>query len=119
MQENKNDETIAMTLVKAYAEQTKKITFILVISIIINLLIVCAFLVFISQYDIENTEVQQDGYGINNYIGGSGDNNNGATGEENNISEEKRQEQRNVNTDGETKAEKCINLILAIMNGKN
>lgn len=85
MQENKNNEneSLAMYLVKEYAKQSKRFFVALIISVIINLLIVGAFLLFISQYDIENTEIQQDGYGINNYIGGDGDNTNGATSEEN------------------------------------
>jgi hypothetical protein len=83
--ENKNaeNESFAMYLVKEYAKQSKRFFVALIISVIINLLIVGSFLIFISQYDIENTEIQQDGYGINNYIGGDGDNINGATSEEN------------------------------------
>lgn len=83
--ENKNaeNESFAMHLVKEYAKQSKRFFVVLIVSVIINLLIVGAFLLFISQYDIESTEIQQDGYGINNYIGGDGDNINGATSEEN------------------------------------
>lgn len=79
--ENKNieNESFAMYLVKEYAKQSKRFFVALIISIIINFLIAGAFLLFISQYDIESTEIQQDGQGINNYIGGDGDNTNGAT----------------------------------------
>jgi len=82
--ENKNieNESFAMYLVKEYAKQSKRFFVALIVSVIINLLVVGAFLLFISQYDIESTEIQQDGQGINNYIGGDGDNINGATSEE-------------------------------------
>lgn len=83
--ENKNadNESFAMYLVKEYARQNKRFFAALIISVVVNLLIVGMFLLFISQYNIESTEIQQDGYGINNYIGGDGDNVNGATSEEN------------------------------------
>lgn len=81
--ENEENESFAMYLVKEYAKQSKRFFIALIISIIINFLIAGAFLLFISQYDIESTEIQQDGQGINNYIGGDGDNINGATSEEN------------------------------------
>ena len=82
--ENKNieNESFAMYLVKEYAKQSKRFFVALIVSVIINLLVVGAFLLFISQYDIESTEIQQDGQGINNFIGGDGDNINGATSEE-------------------------------------
>ena len=89
--ENKNvknneiNESFAMILVKEYAKQSKRFFIALIISIAINLFIVAAFLLFISQYDIENTEIQQDGYGINNYIGGDGDNYNGSVSEKDEI----------------------------------
>lgn len=81
--ENEENESFAMYLVKEYAKQSKRFFIALIVSVIINLLVVGAFLLFISQYDIESTEIQQDGQGINNYIGGDGDNINGATSEEN------------------------------------
>jgi hypothetical protein len=92
MQENKNNEneSLAMYLVKEYAKQAKRLFILLIISVIVNLLIVGAFLIFISQYDIENTEIQQDGQGINNYIGGDGDNINGATDSQANANEKER-----------------------------
>lgn len=77
MEEIKKDDSLALTLVKEYAAQTNKVTKILILSIVINLLIVIVFLVFISQYEIEMTDIQQGGYGINNYIGRDGDNTSG------------------------------------------
>lgn len=90
--ENKNieNESFAMYLVKEYAKQSKRFFVALIVSVIINLLVVGAFLLFISQYDIESTEIQQDGQGINNYIGGDGDNINGATSEENENAQKER-----------------------------
>ena len=75
MQENKNNEneSLAMYLVKEYAKQAKRLFVLLIISIIVNALIVGAFLVFALQFEIDSTEVQQDGYGVNSYIGGDGD----------------------------------------------
>lgn len=80
MQENKNNEneSLAMYLVKEYAKQVKRLFILLIISIIVNILTVGAFLLYNSQYDYTDYEVTQDGYGINNYIGGDGDNVNGA-----------------------------------------
>ena len=71
--ENKNEETFAMYLVKEYAKQAKRLFILLIISIIVNILTVGAFLLYNSQYEYIDTQVQQDGQGINNYIGNDGD----------------------------------------------
>lgn len=76
--ENNNEETFAFYLVKEYAKQTKRLFILLIISIIVNILTVGAFLMYNSQYEYVGTQVQQDGQGINNYIGNDGDIN-GAT----------------------------------------
>jgi nitrogen fixation-related uncharacterized protein len=92
MQENKNNEneSLAMYLVKEYAKQAKRLFILLIISIIANILIVGAFLLYNSQYDYTDYEIQQDGQGINNYIGGDGDNINGSTDSQANANEEER-----------------------------
>lgn len=79
--ENKNNEneSLAMYLVKEYAKQVKRLFILLIISIIVNIVTVGVFLLYNSQYDYTDYEIQQDGRGINNYIGGDGDNINGAT----------------------------------------
>ena len=89
--ENKNieNESFAFYLVKEYAKQAKRLFILLIISIIVNILTVGAFLLYNSQYDYADYEIQQDGQGINNYVGGDGDNINGATYTEKNTNEEK------------------------------
>lgn len=89
--ENKNadNESLAMYLVKEYAKQVKRLFVLLIISVIVNILTVGAFLIYNSQYDYADYEIQQDGHGINNYVGGNGDNINGATYTEKNTDEEK------------------------------
>lgn len=92
MQENKNNEneSLAMYLVKEYAKQVKRLFILLIISIIINILAVGAFLLYNSQYDYTDYEIQQDGQGVNNYIGGDGDNINGATDSQTDANEKER-----------------------------
>lgn len=97
MQDNKNNEneSFAMYLVKEYAKQSKRFFVALIISVIINLLIVGAFLLFISQYDIESTDVTQDGYGINSFVGGDGENIIGAKDTETDKEEKEWESERN------------------------
>ena len=92
MQEIKNNEneSLAMYLVKEYAKQVKRLFVLLIVSIIVNILTVGAFLLYNSQYDYTDYEIQQDGQGINNYIGGDGDNINGAKGTETDTNEKER-----------------------------
>ena len=92
MQENKNNEneSLAMYLVKEYAKQVKRLFVLLIISIIVNILTVGAFLLYNSQYDYTDYEIQQDGQGINNYIVGDGDNINGSTDSQTDTNEKER-----------------------------
>lgn len=110
--DNVKDESFALYLVKEYAKQAKRLFILLVISILINIFIIGMFLMYLSQYDFTGYEVKQDGKGINNFIGGDGDNINGADDTQTNENTEKWKSKR----DSETKAERCINLILALQN---
>lgn len=81
---NENQDSFAMELLKGYSAQAKRWFVACMVILLMWLATIGGFVWYLSQYDFESYEtvIEQDGEGINNYIGENGDIVNGSKSNE-------------------------------------
>ena len=75
---NKEEDSFAMTLVKEYSKTSRRWFVACMVILAMWLVTIAGFLIYLNQYDFSSYTIEQDGEGINNYIGEDGIINNGA-----------------------------------------
>ena len=79
----KVEESLAMRLVQDTRKQSKRWFVAWIVTFLALLGVLSGIVYFALTSDIEVDNIEQDGYGVNNYIGNDGDINNGATNTKN------------------------------------